>query len=249
MSAFKKLILAAAAFGLTFTPVLASAQVSGRSTTSEPANFCDRITNVREDVSSKLNGLESDRAKSRTDILAKLKDRKGDREDDVEKMRDDAKQKFEDAIKKIEAEATTDAQIAALAEFKASVKVSQDTRKLAVDAAVKTFRSGVESLVGKRSDAIKAAAATLKSSILAAVAKAKADCVSGDPVTVRATLMASIQASLVDFRTVSQAVDKIGQQIKDLAATRNASIKAANQAFKASVEQARKTLKAAFPKA
>lgn len=254
MSAFKRLVLAGAAIGLAFSPVFASAQVSGRSTNSDDSNdnsnFCRRITNIKGDINSKLSDLESNRGKSRTNILKQLKDRKENRSDDVQKLRRDAMEKFEDVLENIKAGATTDAQKAAIETFKTSVRSAQSTRKTAVDKAVQTFRSGVDSLVGKRSDAIKAAASTLKSSISAAVAKAKADCVSGDPVAVRQALMTSIRAAVAQFHAdVKLSMDPIAQQIKDLAATRNAAVKAANQAFKAAVAQARKTLKAAFPSA
>ena len=119
-----------------------------------------------------------------------------------------------------------------------------------MDAANLTFRTARDPLVAKRQDAVKPAEAAFKTSVAAAIAKAQADCraANSDPVAIRQALMDSVKTATTQFHaSVAQALGTIGQQIAALTATRNAAVKAANQAFKAAVAQARQTLKAAFP--
>lgn len=258
-----KRIMAAATLGLMLGPVLAVAQTSTGNTTrtkperttnsvnsGTPANFCSRIANVKSELNTKLNNLEKDRGERRTEISNKLKERKDNRIVQVQKKRDEAKKKFNDAISNLNTSATTDGQKAAITAFKSAVESANTTRRAAVDAAMKTHRDSVSALVTQRQDTIKTAASTFRSSVLSAISKAQSDCSTGvESATARQTLGSSIKAAKDKFHADRQAAEKIGQKIKDLAKTRNDAIRAANEAFKVSAQAARQTLKAAFPSA
>jgi hypothetical protein len=215
-------------------------------------NFCTRITNTSTDISSKLTKAEDNRGSVRLDILAKLKDRKDKRAVDIQAKRDEAKTNFEKLIANLTATATTDAQKNAIDVFKTTIENAMTTRKTAVDAAVKAYQDGLDALVGQREDTIKAAAATFKTAVSNAVTTAKSSCAAGtDPATVRTTFMASLKTANEAFRSAVQVKvqGQNSQQIESLAKTRNDAIKAANDAFKQTVKQARDILKAAFPSA
>jgi len=95
---------------------------------------------------------------------------------------------------------------------------------------------------------MRTAVATFKSSVDAAVTKAKTDCDAGvTPATARQTFTASVKTAKDKLRSYIQALDKIGPQVEALAKTRNDAVRAANQTFKTTLEQAQATLKAAFP--
>lgn len=241
----KRLILSATAVGLLVAPIFASAQDRVQPV-KIPTGFCLRAANVKIEFNSRLTELEKQGAEKKTEILDKLKERKDDQTAEVKQKREEADNKLETALDEVEATATT-AQKAALVTFKATVKRAQATRKAAVDSAVSTYRTGLQALVTKRQEAIRAAAARFKSSIAAANAKAQADCTAGmDQVTVRQTLRTSIQAAQDKFKTDVKAVDTIGSQVKDLVTARNKAMEAAKAAFKATVLQAKATLKAAL---
>ena len=215
-------------------------------------NFCTRMANSSFEINSKLTKAEDNRGSVRLDILAKLKQRKDVRAQEIQTKRDEAKTNFEKLITNLQAKATTDAEKTAVDVFKTSVANALTTRKTAVDAAVNTYQDALDALIGNREDVIKTAAATFKSAVTSAIATAKADCTAGtDPATVRTTFMASLKSANEAFRSAVQVKvqGQNNQQIEALAKTRNDAIKAANNAFKQSLKQARDTLKTAFPSA
>ena len=248
---FKRLLLSIATLGLILSPLAASA-VSGN-TSSEPkrqsgmTGFCVRVGNVKSELTTKLNQLETNRGSKRAEILDNLQKRKRTQADEIQEKREGLKTDFSERIGKLRAKYTTVADSAAIAAFKASVDSALATRKSAVDAAVAAYKTAVTQLVTTRQDGIKTAAAAFKSAVSAANTKAAADCAAGiDPTTVRTALMNSIKAANQQFRTDVRALDKIGSQIETAAKTRNDAIKDANRAFKASVKLAGQTLKAAL---
>jgi hypothetical protein len=63
---------------------------------------------------------------------------------------------------------------------------------------------------------------------------------------VRTQFRASIQAARNGLQTELKNAEKIGEQVKTLSETKRAAVRAAMDAFKATMEQARTELKAAF---
>ncbi len=86
-----------------------------------------------------------------------------------------------------------------------------------------------------------------KAAVDAAISQAKSDCASGKDVkTVRSNFMTAMSQAREGLQAKRQSTDKIGDDIKALAATRNATIKATKETFRTTMEAARKELKAAF---
>ena len=237
----KKIILAVTSLSLLVTPALSLAVDRPANTA---ANFCTRIANVKTELNTKLATLETSRTAKRTEILNMLKARRDDRAAQIKTQRDEQKLKFEDNIEAIEDTATTSDEKAAVGAFKAAVEAAMIVRKTAVDAAQATFKTTLDSLVNSRQEAIRTAGATFKAAVALALAKAQTDCAANvDPVTVRTTLMNSIREASTKFHSDVQAVEQIGQQVKEAAATRNAAVKAANKAFKDTILKAKQDLK------
>ncbi|HEV8601221.1 MAG TPA: hypothetical protein VGQ87_01330 [Patescibacteria group bacterium] len=245
----KQIAVALATLGLLASPLFALA-ANEKSTAASNTGFCSGVSNIGSQLNAKLTQLETERGQNQTGILAQLKQRQDQRDQDEQKLRDNAKTRFEDDTSQIEASATTDAEKAAVATFKSTVESAMTTRKAAVDAAMQTFKTAQQQLVGTRQDAIKTAVTAYKNAVAAAITKAQLDCTAHvASATVRQTFLSNLKTARTTFQEAIQGLDKIGQQMKILAQTRNEAVRAANQAFKATVEQARQTLKAAFPNA
>jgi len=243
MRLIKQSIVALTALSL-LAPSLSFAQEAN---TGAPSGFCARVTNVRSEINSKFTDLERKRGEKRDDISDKLKERKDDREDKIIAKQQETKVKFEDKLNELDAEATTDAQKAAIAEFKASVSAAQTVRKATVAAAMLAFRTARDQLITKRQETIRTAAVTFKTTSQAAIEKARVDCIAGaDQATVRTTFLASLKTANQKFHEDVKAVDKIGQDIKALAQTRNTAVKAASKTFKDAVQAAKAKLKVAL---
>ncbi len=233
----KRFIVSITTAGLMLSPALALAQ------TPAPSGFCARIANVKTELNSKLSEIEKRRTEKRTEITNDLKVKKDERVAKVKETRDEAEENLEEALDDVEEDLTA-AQKSALTTFKTTQKRAQATRKAAVDAAVNKYRTDLQALVNKRQEAIRLAGLTLKNSIAAALAKAQADCTAGvDQVTVRTNLKTSIETAQAKFRTDIKAVENIGPQVKALVDTRNAAMKAAKEAFRTTVNQAKEVLK------
>src|SRR3989344_2735510 len=248
MRTIKNFSLILATLGFILTPALGLAREDKPTApASDAKNFCTRIANVTGEVNSKLVKDDQDRGSKRTEVFNQLKERKESRVKQVQEKRDQAKADLDERLSDLESDALTEAQLSALAAFRAAVAAAQEVRKAAVDKAMADFRTSQESLVTKRQDAIKANATTFKADVAAAMAKAKTDCAASvDPATVRRTLMSAQQAAKDKFQQANKDLDKLGGQIKNLTQTRNQAVRDANQAFKAALETARQNLKAAF---
>jgi hypothetical protein len=252
MRIIKQSLSALVLLGFALSPLATQAAVNTTRPADNASNFCTRLAIAKSVVNGLVTKAEATRGTVRTDILNKLKDRKTQRATQIQKNRDNAKAAFEAAVVKIEAKATTDAQIAAVATFKTTVETAISTRQAAVDAAVAAYQASLTQLVGAREDVIKNAAATMKSSVAAATATAQASCTAGDdPVTIRTTLITSIKTASETFRgSVSVKVNgSMAQQLKDIAQTRDAAIKAANEAFRTTIQKAKADLKSVMASA
>lgn len=242
----KRLIVSITATGLMLAPALAVAVDRPIQTAQTSGGFCARISNVKTELNTKLTEVERKRSEKRTSITNDLKVRKDERAAKVKETRDEAEENLEEALDEVEEDLTT-AQKTALNTFKAAMKRAQAARKTAVDAAVSKYRTDLQALINKRQEAVRLAGLTLKNSTAAALAKAQADCAAGvDQATVRSNLKISMDAAQAKFRTDIQAVENIGPQVKVLVDTRNAAMKAAKDAFRTAVNQAKEALKAAL---
>ncbi|MEJ0021898.1 MAG: hypothetical protein WDN47_05000 [Candidatus Doudnabacteria bacterium] len=250
MQTIKKIAVLAAAAGLLASPLFAlavdtSVNVSGNANVNVGANFCSRINSTSSTLNNLVAKLQNNRGKFRSQMLQSLSNRITSRASSVAKIRASAKGNFAADIAKLNAKATTDAQKAAVASFQVSVQAAQTTRQQAIQAAISAYMTAVQQEITNRENTVQTAATTFQSAVTAALAKAKSDCASKvDSPTARATFAASISSANTTFKASVTGL-ATGQLIA-LAQTRDNAIQAANQAFRASLQQAVVTLKAAF---
>ncbi len=227
--------------GLLMGPLSAGAAVP---TTT---GICGRIESTTTDLSAKFSQLEKTRLEKRTEVLEKVRARKLEQNSKIAKHRTDMLAKWEEKLKEITADATTDEQKTALAEFRVLVKTAMDVRKTAVDAAMLDYRTDLEALVASRQEQLRSATTAFRTSVTAAIAKAKADCAAGVlPEIIRQTLIASIKTAREKLQTEMKALDPNGPTVRELVQTRNESVRKANQTFKETVQTGKEELKQAF---
>lgn len=236
-------------------PALALAEDGSGTTPPKPnsagpagaAGFCTRLDGLGTTITSRIPKREDKRDQHLDNRVTKVNGRFELRLGKLDDRRDRWHEDRTDRYAKLEARATTTAQIDAVSLFKTNVEAAIVVRQAAVDAAIKAFQDGVNALLAGRQTTIDAAFATLKSATDAAIAKAKADCTAGtDPATVRATLQADLKAANEAFRTAIKPSDTLESSMKSLRATRDAAVKAAIEAFQATFTAEMTKLKAAF---
>jgi hypothetical protein len=210
-------------------------------------NFCSRFntstTKLTGDFDNRVNKFNADQAtdtQKRDDAektaTAKIAD--------LRAKADDLRQQH---ISKLESDAATDAQKQVVTDFQTAVSAAVTARRAAVDKARDDFKAGVAAAVAGRQTQIKQALAAYHSSVTAALTQAKSSCAAGvNPQTITQTLKTQLEAARTTLKSSLQGASKVGSQVKQLAATRNAAVQAANTAFKQAIQAAAAKLKAAL---
>jgi hypothetical protein len=206
--------------------------------------FCARFTETMERLSSRME----DRSANVKDRVAKRSERRSDRRENrdawLSSKRDTQDDRHEALYARLGAVADTDAEKAALAEFKTSADAALATRRSAVDKAIADFRTAVDQLVVGKKDAAADAYEEFKTALDRAMSEAQADCSAGtDPATVRAEFSTAMKAAREDLRNDRVATAKLGDDIKALAETKRQAIQAAVGTYRVTMEEARAKLK------
>lgn len=219
----------------------------GTASGENPANFCSRLLEVK----SKVNGGLADRttklAEARTARDGKLDAGQADRDAKLADTRAKADANRQDHYAKLLEKADTDAKKQAVQTFRTAVEAAVAARRAAIDEAIKTFRQGVDGAITARKAAVDTAVNTFTASVNAATAKADTDCAGKvAPRTARETFQASLRAAREKLRTGRQALEKRKDVVTPLRTERKAAVDKAIADFKAAVEAAKNTLKAAL---
>lgn len=210
-------------------------------------NVCERVVQATEKLLTRLDERRVEVDKRRDERKESVTDRRAEHRENATERRENWNTRWDALVLEMQAKAVTDAQKAAIAQFKIDMQAAFNTRQAAIDAANTAFRSGLDKAVTDRKAAVQAAADTLKSSVKAALMKAKTDCQAGVSATsVRTALKASLDAAHAKFRADIQAADKIGANARALAETRRTATEKAKTEFKAAALKARETLKNAL---
>ncbi len=210
------------------------------------ATVCSRITTFaktgKENLSEKRSTLQTDFSKRLSGIATK----QTDVDKKVSEARLAAKTKFEEKIAKLEAkEDLTDVQKAAIETYKTEVQAAEVTRAAAIDDARAAYRTGLASLVTTNQQTLSSAVTTYQTAVSTALATATANCTEANATATLATLKASLKSAR-EVLNAKRTPDTNKAAIKQLATTRDAAIKAANEAFKTKVTALTVTLKAAL---
>ncbi len=212
------------------------------------AQFCTNLSTRADGWATKIDAKTAKVDINRNEQINKKAENRADRDARLDQHRDGWDNNRSARFAKLEAKATTDAQKAAVAEFKATVTAGITARRTAIDSAIAAFRSGVDALNTSNKTAIDLAITNFKTAYQAALTKATADCAAKvDPKTVKATFEASVKAASDTFKAAKDAIIK-KSAVEALAATRRTAVNKAISDFKVVLQAAQQKLQLAFPK-
>ncbi len=215
--------------------------------TPSPQKFCTMFTSVNSTIgdttTNRYNQLKSDFSGQSGQIKASM----AKLEQSLTGARNAADSKRKQDFDALTAKAATPAEQQAIAAFETTVNQAITTERAAVDAADQAFEQGLLSDLSTDQTDLSTAAANYKAAVSAALSAAQASCAAGtDPATVRQTLQTALQTARTNFENALKTAVTSSPDISTLKATRQAAVNAANTAFKATVQQALATLKAAL---
>ncbi len=206
---------------------------------------CSRFTGDKlfSGLDGKKNELETKRGERSSDLSTK----RGEIDNERDAARSKADSERQQQYDTLMAKATTDAQKAAVEEFKTTVEQAVATRRSAQDAARQAYRDGVDAVLSGQKATIDAGLTDLQAAIESAIEKAKASCLAGTSVDeVKATLESDLKTARDTFKAARESNTGVSDQIKALEETRKAAVQAAVDEFKSTVAAAKTTLELAF---
>lgn len=250
-----KVILTSSAISvaaLVATPLstFAIARANGGAAGAKTSPFCNNLSTTTNGITTKISDLQGKVSQAWSTQDQKLASDAQSVDQKVAAARQKADSERSADFTKLEAKATTGTQKQAVQDYETAVNNAVATRRAAYDAARQTFRDGVKSAVDSRRSTVSGQASTFEDSVNSAIATAQASC-SSDPgagAAARTAFVSSLKTARQTFNGSRKDDTKIGQQVSQLAATRNAAFKAADQAFQNSLKTARQALVQAFGK-
>lgn len=212
-------------------------------------SFCRQLPALRVKLDTRITLAEAKLSTQRGNVETKLRDswstndqKKGDA-----RVASDANK--DSHFASIMSKATTPSQKDAVATFKNTITTAVATRRVSVDAAITDYRTEVRALYDNHKQALDSVVSTLKTDIGVAFSTAETDCISGKSAeTIHSTFKNSVTAAENAFKLKRTSMSLISDSVKTLVATRNQKIADAKTVFESTIEQAKTTLKAAFPK-
>lgn len=215
---------------LSFVTALTLATPSGAAplTSTVPTATCSRITTLKTTneaaVATKIASMQSDF----TTRLTNISNRQAGVDQKTATFRTNLASKFEAKVNQLESqEGLTPAQLKAIDVYKSNMLIAEATREATVDGARNTYRTSLATVVADHQQALKDAASTFQSSLRSAFSTAEAKCGDG---TALSSLKTDVATARQEFKTDRES-SKITGEIKQLAKTRNATIKTADEAF------------------
>lgn len=209
--------------------------------------ICANVNKLSDEIGQKMiNGqAKLERIKASSSII--LADRQGKRDAQLAASRATWSAKRDIQFIKLERRASTTAEKAAVAAYKAAMTTAISAREAAVNKAIADYRTGLKEKMAVRQTALNAAITTYKNAADAAFAKAKLDCASStDYKVVNNALKAALKAAQDKFKADREAIEKLGPDVKALTETKKTAIEKAVSNFKTAADNAKVALKAAF---
>jgi|GEM_PF-1992050 len=212
--------------------------------------FCKLAANATGKITSRIANRDGLLTRKRSEIETRLAKNRTTRDGKLAEFRTRWDGRRDDVYNKLKTMTTTDAEKAALAEFKLTVEAAVTTRKTVVDAAIKEYRDGMDKIVADHATSVDATVAAYRSAVDAAIQKAKDNCAnSTDAATVRETLHNELKTARDKLKSDIQAIDNISEQLNALMETEKAAVQKAIDDFKVTYENAKNTLKTVFNEA
>lgn len=217
--------------------------------------ICSRIISNEAQIIANLTKSFKNKDGARKDNMMKMRDERDEKIDEKRSLHDENKElRFE----KLEASANTDAKKAAVAKFKTTMEAAITTRRTAIDLAITTYRKDVDAIIAKYplTNPASTTASALEAAAKAAIAKAKTECMatSSDQQLILKNFQASLEKLKKDYRSTASssanakalANSAMKTELKAAADKREASVKAARDAFKTVYDVAKAELRTAF---
>lgn len=210
--------------------------------------FCKGLTSSATKVTNSISAAREKLKTAQTEQANKLKDLQTKWENELNNSREKWDTKRQEQFTKLENLAKTDSQKSAVTAYQNAITTAVTARRSANDTARADFRKDVENLISAKKSNMDAQYTILNSAVSNAITAAEAACTSENPniSEIRSTLQSSIKSARETYSNARKTDTKIGDQIKQLAQTRNDNIKANDEAFKKAAEAARTELNSAF---
>ncbi len=210
------------------------------SSTSE-RGFCAQIDKALIYVDIKSTTHEE----KKVEKITKREEKRDESRAQVDTLRNENEIKRKTQFDELTKRATTSEQKAAVAQFIVTINKALADKKTATDAVISTHRKEVDQEMNTRKIDTAKALVTLKTTIEAAKSKANADCTNGVPgTTVKKNLKDSIQEAQSVFQKTVKPLAQYVSTTKNN--TQKKELQTIERAFKKSVEQSKKELKASF---
>lgn len=217
--------------------------------------ICSRIISSEAQIIANLTKSVRDKSGARKENILKNRE---DKDNKLEERRDAHDDNKEIRYEKLEANAKTDAQIAAVAKFKTTMEAAITTRRTAVDLAISTYRKDVDAIISKYplTNPASTTASGLEAAAKDAIAKAKTACnaTSTDQQVILKNFQASLEKLKNDYKSAAKSAASaqasstaaMKAELKAAAEKRETAIKSARDAFKAVYTTAKAELRLAF---
>lgn len=239
-----------AGFSLVALPVTTYAAMATNAAEQKTSPFCTQLPTKASTITTQVNSLVGKANDAWTQQDQKLASifQKVDQDVSADRQKADADRQTD--FGKLSAKATTDSEKQAVQTYESAVQSAVSTRRAAYDAARHTYRTDLQSAISSRRGVVSGQLSTFQSSVGSALSTAEASCTStpNEGPTIRTALQASLKSDRETFQNDRKGDDSVRTQQQQLAATRNAAFKAADQTFQTNMNAARQALQQAFGK-
>jgi hypothetical protein len=229
------------------TPAIALASATQGSKASA---FCSNIGATGDKATASISTLVSKLDKARTDQDNRILGRRATWDQDRASSQTKWDAQRQSNFAKVETKAVTPEQKAAVKAYETSITNALTIRRSANDAARASFRAGVDAAIKSRrsklDDQVMAFSTTVASDIIVAKSSCSADSSAAGGPAIRVAFVDSLKSARTAFQNDRKDDDKITTVVKDLATTRENTVKANDSAFNAAAKNARDSLKAVF---
>ena len=233
--------------GLALSAGLTLAVFSSSLTLAASTPFCTNLSTTISTVNTNITNLTAKLTTAQTDRLAKLNSNWAKDDQTLATDRANWAAQRQTEFSKLSAKATTSAEQSAVATFGSTITTAIATRESANDSARATYRTAVTNLVTAQQSTVNGQAAAFKTTVEAAESTASDNCVTRPTdTTIRTTFQAALKSARTTYVGYRTSDGGLSTQVKALAATRDAAIKANDATFTVAQTAAETALKAAF---
>ena len=232
---------------LILMPILPASAVGNTSGNGNESAICNRLTNTKSSYETRIASHITNIQANFSERLTEITENKATVDQKVKTLRERVRTQFEARIQEmLSQEDLTDTQTQAINTFRTNMEQAEEIRETAIDDAREEYHSALAAAVTGHQQTLITVGETYKTSVLQAFETAISSC-SENASTAITTLKSSLRTAreaLINTRREA----KIGQDIKELASTRNAAIKLANEAFVKAANEYSETLTTALEK-